>query len=124
MRRALLVSLFCAACGPKFYPPIIAGVNYEPTTAKVNVGTTIAGSVNFTDSESNVTEIVTGVVDVTGNLIENIPEFTGTDGLPAGTITFGIPFLGAVAGTEQIEVRLLDITGLSSEPSFQPVMVE
>jgi hypothetical protein len=124
MRFAVAAFLLCAACGPKFYPPVIVGMNYAPKSVPENLTTTINGSVNFTSVSANVTQIVLGTVDATGNLIEMTPEYTGTQGVAAGTIHFGIPVTPMTPGTEQISVRLLDITGLSSEPSLGALTVE
>jgi hypothetical protein len=124
MRFAVAAFLLCAACGPKFYPPIIVGMNYAPMSVPENLTTTINGTVNFTDGAANVTQIVLGTIDSTGNLIEMTPEYTGTQGVPAGTIHFGIPLTPMMPGTQQISVRLLDITGLSSDPSLGPVTIE
>ncbi len=99
MRFAVAAFLLCAACGPKFYPPIIVGMNYAPMSVPENLTTTINGSVNFTDGAANVTQIVLGTIDTTGNLIEMTPEYTGTQGVPAGTIHFGVPLTPMMPGT-------------------------
>jgi hypothetical protein len=128
MRCAVVASLlffaaFGSGCGPKFYPPVIVGLKYAPMTVPIGVTTTINGTVDFTDVQGDVTAIVLGVVDQTGNLVELTPESTGTQGLTVGTVNFGDPITPTGPGNEQISVRLLNIAGLSSDPVFGTIMV-
>jgi hypothetical protein len=123
--RILLLGLLAlaAACSSGPHPPEITGFTYSPMQLTYQVAGTIMGQVGFRDPDGDCHLMAIGVVTPDGVLTEAAPVDTATEHLLFANVPFSFTITPTQHGAHQISVRLIDDTGLSTDPSRGAITV-
>jgi hypothetical protein len=114
LRRAFAVCvLLLAGCSDD--PPEIRQLMYSPNAGLVGTMSAISGTVNFTDSDGDISQSQVELIDPLGASGTSSPEpITNVNQGPIGMVSFSIMFTPAVAGNFHFNIWIIDLQGRSS----------
>jgi hypothetical protein len=110
---AALCALLWAGCSDE--PPSIRMLQYSPNAALVGVMSTINGTVNFTDSDGDISQTQLTLTDPTGAATtSSMMPITNVNQGPIGTVNFCIDFTPMIAGNWTFNFWIIDLQGRPS----------
>ncbi len=120
-RRAILLAclLISTACDSETdpgAPPTIESFTLGQADVPVGVGTTLTGTLAFTDPDGDVADAELVVTDPAGADTAVSTPVQGADGLDAGSVSVAIQFAAPTPGDYFISATLHDAEGNASEP--------
>ena len=98
--------------------PNISNLSYNPRSAELGAGggaITMFGSVDFTDTNGNISQVILNIFDSAMNQIDSVSSpIQGASGITSGTIQASYSVNTTVEDTYTFDVYIVDTTNLTS----------